>query len=281
MKPAANMRTSGSPRKPSRIQNGLILGRHCLVWTLLGISQSGAHADNDAQTPTPAAGSGDLILSAPGIYEASYTAREATFSRTVNLGRYYRFTFDGVEAVCDADGVPGTYSYDGYMWNIPKKNNNGNGNNIDGVDSSNPGQGGGPGPDSDPTVDDEKNGTVSGESSGSSGNGTTAAKVPGWWEFLGGVNQVMANSLTFTNDKLNESSPVLRYQFPSPVVFREQQMITLKWSGDGNTKDPDGYFYILGSAVKEPPVPVGQIRLNQTLYQPGSQPTFNWSVVRN
>jgi hypothetical protein len=51
------------------------------------------------------------------------------------------------------------------------KNNNGHGNNIDGVDSSNPGNA--PFVDSDPTVDDEKK-TGSGSSGSTSGSGTTS-----------------------------------------------------------------------------------------------------------
>ena len=225
---------------------------------------------NDAQA--------QVMLGAPGVGLTYRSEGEVPFSHSTNIGRYYKFVYTGAEAQADADGVPGTYSYDGYMWNKKKKNNHGHGNNVDGVDSSNKGNSK-DGEDSDPTVDDEiKDGT--GDST--SGTETTvnyADKVPGWWEFLTRVNTHEISGLEYSSAALHQLSDVIRIMFSNPIVIREQT-IELSWVGEGNSKDPDGHLYILGSAIKEPPVPYGSLNFGQTMYTSGTQPVFNWDVTR-
>lgn len=230
-----------------------------------------------AHAQTGSAGVGELILGAPGVGLTYRTVNQVPFSESSNIGRYFRFTFTGIEAQADADGVPGTYSYDSYMWNKAKKSNNGHGNNCDGVDSSNPGKSK-EGLDSDPTIDDEckKNG------GGTSGGTTTtggASQVPGTWTMWAIVNGIRLGNLSYSSAQLNKLSSILRLYLSTPITFREQT-INLTWAGDGTSKDPDGHFYILGSAIKEPPVPIGEIKFTQTMYAEESKPPFTWTVTR-
>ncbi len=240
---------------------------HSLVWAGFSCLLSGASVE------------AQVLLGAPGVGLTYREEPSLPFSHTNGLGRYYKFVFTGAEAQADADGVPGCFSYDGHMWNKAKKSNNGHGNNIDGVDSSNP-SGNKEGLDSDPTVDDEKkkkrNGSgSSGESSGSS----SVEKVIGWWKFIVRVNSFELSEMEFATSALHQLSDVIQVYFSTPIVLREQT-IDLTWEGQGNSHDPDGHLYILGSAIKEPPVPFGQINLGQTLYTTGATPTYTWSVTR-
>lgn len=230
-----------------------------------------------AEEATADVGVGELVLGAPGVGLTYQVVRELPFTEAADLGRYYKYTFSGIEVQADADGVPGTYPYDGYMWDKKKKNNNGHGNNCDKVDSSNSGNSK-QGLDSDPTVDDECIHDTTGDSGTTDGtNGTS--QVPGWWEMWAQVNDIQAGSLTFTTAALHELSSIMRLYLSTPIVFREQT-ISLSWSGNGNSKDPDGHFYILGSAIKEPPVPIGELNFDQTMYANDSKPPFTYTVTR-
>lgn len=111
------------------------------------------------------------------------------------------------------------------------------------------------------------------------GGGATAKKVTGWWQMVGRVNDIKIEGLGFQSTELHKLSPLMRLQLSEPVVFREQE-IEMEWKGVGNVKDPDGHFYILASAVKEPPVPWGRLKFNQTIYQKGTKPPFSWEVYR-
>ena len=93
------------------------------------------------------------------------------------------------------------------------------------------------------------------------------------------VNTTALGGLSFTSSKLHELSPIMRKYFDSPVVFHEQN-ISLEWNGAGNSNDPDGHFYILGSAVKEPPVPRGELDIEMTHYADGATPQYGWTVER-
>ena len=235
----------------------------------------------DAPEPAvPNVGTGELILGAPGVGLTYHTVEDMPFLVDANIGRYYKFEFTGIEVQADADGVPGSYGYDGYMWDGPKKTNNGHGNNVDGVDKSNPGKSK-DGEDTDPTVDDEKKQYIVIGPNGEEviTNNPSVDLVPGWWEMWGQVNDVKANSVSFTTAALHELSGVLRLMLNNPVIFREE-VIQLNWAGNGNSKDPDGHFYILGSAIKEPPVPFGGLTINQSYYKDGITPPFRWNVVR-
>jgi|GEM_PF-5370213 len=204
-----------------------------------------------------------VILGGPSVGLTYREEGNLPFLHTVNLGRHYKFVFSGAEAQADSDGVPGTFAYDGFMWNKKKPENNGHGNNVDGVDSSNKGKSK-EGLDSDPTVDDEIN---------------TAVKVPGWWDFKTRVNSYEISGLYYSSAALHKLSDVIRIMFTTPVILREQN-ITLMWMGEGNSQDADGHLHILGSATIEPPVPIGAISLNQTLYANGEKPPFTWAIVR-
>ena len=146
------------------------------------------------------------------------------------------------------------------------------------MDSSNPGKSK-EGLDSDPTVDDECKGNATDGDSGSTTGGGGTYHVNGWWEMWGQVNNVLARGLYFETAELHKLSDTIYLYLSSPVLFKEQE-ISLKWEADGNTKDPDGHFYILGSAVKEPPVPVGKLTFSQTMYHEGEKPPFHWEVTR-
>lgn len=239
------------------------------------LAQNGNSGQGQA---TPNTGSGELILGGPGVGLTYHIVNQMPFARQANAGRYYKFTFTGIEAQADADGVPGSYPYDGYMWDKPKKNNNGHGNNVDGVDSSNQGNSM-EGQDSDPNVDDEIHDMGGEGASGSTEGGGGADHVPGWWEMWARVNQYEVRGLQFSTPLLHELSSLMRLYLVNPVVIREQ-IVELAWDGDGNAKDPDGHFYILGSAIKEPPVPIGELHFNQTVYANGSNPPFTWTVYR-
>lgn len=231
-------------------------------------------------------GSGFLVLGAPGVGLEFKIIEKTPFAHVANIGRYYKYVFTGIEVQCDADGVAGAYSYSGYMWDRAQKSNNGHGNNCDGVDSSNPGQGGG-GPNGQPDpsgeIDDECN--VHGDHDGdgilnhSDTDYTGGHFVFGWWSMGARVNTETLGNLTFTSAKLNELSPMKRMLLTTPKIFREQN-ITLEWNGTGNTNDPDGHFYILGSAIKEPPVPRGELQINQTHYEDGATPQYGWNIER-
>lgn len=267
------MKTPLFPLKMSAGKWGLSLLALCALPLSSALAQIGS-----GTTTTGSQATGQIILGAPGVGLTYATVTALPFSQTSNIGRYFRFTFTGIEVQCDADGVPGTYAYDGYMWDKKKKSNNGHGNNCDGVDSSNPGNSKA-GLDSDPTVDDECKKNVSTSSSGVITNTSGAAAVYGNWTMWGIVNSIRAGDLTFSTAELNKLSPLMRLYLSTPVYFKEQIM-NLTWAGSGNTKDPDGHFYILGSAIKEPPVPQGKLKFNQTVYQIGEKPPFQWSVVR-
>lgn len=251
-----------------------------LIFALTVPNSVQAQSSNRQKNATRISGeaAGDLILGGPGVglnYKRIY---EVPFAHQVGIGRYFRFKLTGIEAQADADGVAGAYAYDGYMWNKAKKNNNGHGNNIDGVDSSNQGSSK-EGEDSDPTIDDEIKFT-DGETSGETTGGSGATHVPGWWEFWAQVNNVQIRGLSFETAELHQLSNLMRLYLSTPVVFKEQE-INLSWSGDGNSSDPDGHFYILGSAIKEPPVPIGELAINQTTYLEGEKPPFKWEVHRD
>lgn len=259
--------------KTNPLQNHKITSRMAAILALAGIFGT----ESASAQATGNTGVGELILGAPGVGLTYATMNQVPFSHTTNIGRYYRFTFTGIEVQADADGVPGSYPYDSYMWNKAKKSNNGHGNNCDGVDSSNPGKSK-QGQDSDPTIDDEckKNGTTT---SGTTTNSSGATMVPGNWAMWAIVNSVRVGDLTYSSAQLNKLSNILRMYLANPVVFREQ-IISLTWAGSGNSKDPDGHFYILGSAVKEPPVPIGELTFNQTMYANDTKPPFQWRVTR-
>ena len=219
-------------------------------------------------------------LGAPGVGNRFRTVGELPFTEMATIGRFYRYTFTGIEVQADADGVLGSYPYDGFMWSQPKpKSNNGHGNNCDGVDSSNPGKSK-KGLDSDPTVDDECKGSKNGKSNGSGQpGGGTPVHVLGWWRMRGKVNDVSCRNLTFTTPELHAVSAVLRIYLERPVEF-EEETIRLQWSGEGNSQDPDGHFYLLGSAIKEPPIPTGTLNVKQKVYQGGTRPRFEWEIRR-
>ena len=301
-----------------------------------------------------------IELGAPGLPSGWRYEGQLPFDQAQPMGKYYKVTFTGIQAQADADGVPGAYSWGGQMWNQPEpKNNNGHGNNVDGVDSSNPGNSK-IGEDTDPTVDDEiKSSTVSAKSgavqveltfnqtnnsvvvntngtlssvdlnlndgsslsySGLSGatqtfalsgdnvtkaissvNVTTTttkgkktttdsflldAPIPiipveGWWDFWASVNTADLKSLTFRTSYLDEMSPILRKYFETPVVFKEQD-INLAWHGTGNSADAEGHLYILGSAIKDPPVPTGKLNIERIWYEwhEGVLPKIGWTINR-
>lgn len=233
-------------------------------------------ADTSNQATSEEA-TGELVLGAPGVGLNYKVVHEMPFAETAALGRYYKFTFTGIEVQADADGVPGTYPYDGHMWDKRKKSNNGHGNNCDGVDSSNPGKSK-QGLDSDPTVDDECIHDTSGDS-GSTDGSNGANPVPGWWEMWAQVNDIQTSKITYSTSALHQLSNTMQLFLATPVVFREQT-VTLNWAGNGNSKDPDGHFFIMGSAIKEPPVPIGKLEFDQNMYLESSKPPFSYSVVR-
>lgn len=109
--------------------------------------------------------------------------------------------------------------------------------------------------------------------------GPAANPVEGHIEVWGKVNTVELRSLSHVSSELDAMSPVLRKYFTTPVVFREQN-ITLNWEGDGNSQNSDGHFYLLGSAIKDPPVPTGQLTISQLFYWQGTYPLLNWSIHR-
>ena len=171
-----------------------------------------------------------ITLGAPGVGWNFRVMPDVPFNEKADIGRYYKYVFTGIEGQSDADGVPGTYGYDGKMHDKPKKNGNGN-------------------------------------------------QVDGFWNFWASVNNVHLQSVGRNSSELADDSGVIQKFHPSPVVFWEQE-IELVWHGAGNTKDPDGHFYILGEAIKEPPVPVGEITLNQTMYSNGEKPPYTWTIQR-
>ena len=262
---------------PSSYRGIFLLALVLLLSTCIGSVQAGngnGNADRIADTP-----SGDLILGGPGVGLNYTRIYEMPFNHQATIGKYYRFTLTGIEAQADADGVAGAYAYDGYMWNKAKKNNNGHGNNVDGVDSSNKGNSK-TGEDTDSSVDDEIKGSTGEDDSGSTPGGSGGNHVPGWWELWAKVNNIEIRGLSFSTPELHKLSNLMRLYLSSPVTFKEQD-ITLSWSGNGNSNDPDGHFYILGSAIKEPPVPIGELVINQTTYLDGEKPPFKWAVVRD
>ena len=174
--------------------------------------------------------SAQITLGAPGIGWDFRVMPDVPFNESAAIGRYYRYTFTGIEGQSDADGVPGTYGYDGKMHDKPKKNGNGN------------------------TVD-------------------------GFWNFWASVNDTHMKSVGRNSSDLADDGGIIRKYFSTPVVFWEQDIL-LVWHGAGNTKDPDGHFYILGDAVKEPPVPIGELSFAQTLYQNGEKPPYTWTIQR-
>lgn len=247
---------------------------------VFAMSPIGAGNGNSGSQATGDTSVGLVMLGAPGVGLDYRSVNQSTFAETANIGRYYKFVFTGIEAQADADGVPGSYPWDGHMWDGPKpKSNNGHGNNCDGVDSSNPGKSK-QGLDSDPTVDDEckgKKGTSDGTTTTTSGSNPT--HVNGWWEMWAQVNNTSINKLSYSTPELHDISGVMRRYLNSPITFREQN-ITLSWFGNGNSKDPDGHFYILGSAIKEPPVPIGKLDIVQKVYSGGTKPPFEWEINR-
>lgn len=243
--------------------------KHCFLFYSLALFAAGFVSKANAQ----------MVLGGPGVGLNYRQETVIPFSHTVDLGRYYKYVFAGAEAQADADGVPGSFSYDGFMWDKPKKNNHGHGNNVDGVDASNPGKSK-EGEDSDPSVDDEKKGgNGDGGGSGSSETSQSVEKVNGWWSLLTRVNLHEINGLDYASPALHTSSDVIRVYFDVPIVLREETII-LRWAGEGNSHDPDGHLHILGDAIKEPPIPWGSLNLGQTMYTEGSQPTFSWEVTR-
>lgn len=178
----------------------------------------------------PLNASAQVTLGAPGVGWNFRVMPDVPFNETASIGRYYKYVFSGIEAQSDADGVPGTYGYDGKMKDQPK--NNGNGNNVD-----------------------------------------------GFWNFWASVNGVDLKSVGRNSADLADAGGVIRKYHSTPVVFW-QQYVNLRWVGAGNTKDPDGHFYILGEAVKEPPIPLGSLSFVQTMYQEGEKPPFTWSIQR-
>ena len=264
----------------------------CLFLVIAPINLEAAKNSNKGKgqgvsvSPTSSDGTGNLVLGAPGVGLDYFIVQKTPFSHISDIGRYYRYEFTGIEVQCDADGVEGSYSYDGYMWDTKQKDNNGHGNNCDGVDSSNPSQGGGgPNGEVDPSgeIDDECN--VHGDHDG---DGTPNHSDPdysgghfvfGWWNMGAKVNTTAIGDLSFTSAQLHELSPIKRKYFSTPVVFHEEN-ITLEWNGTGNCNDPDGHFYILGSAVKEPPVPRGELDIEMTHYPDGATPQYGWSINR-
>jgi hypothetical protein len=271
-----------------KIISGVLASLACLFLVINPIQLEAAKNSNKGNsygniTPlTSSGGTGNLLLGAPGVGLDFHTIVKTPFSHGTDIGRFYRYEFTGIEVQCDADGVENSYSYDGYMWDTKQKSNNGHGNNCDGVDSSNPGNSGNF-VDSNPDVDDECN--IYGDHDG---DGTPNHSDPdysgghfvyGWWTMGASVNNQSLGGLSFTSSQLHEQSPIKRKYFSSPVVFHEQN-ITLGWTGDGNCNDPDGHLYILGSAIKEPPVPRGELDINQTHYENGATPQYGWNIER-
>ena len=241
-----------------KIISGLLAAVACLCLVIVPMNLEAAKGTNNGKgsgsattaTATASSGTGNLILGAPGVGLDFSAIQRTPFSHSTDIGRYYRYEFTGIEVQCDADGVESSYSYDGHMWDTRQKSNNGHGNNCDGVDSSNPGNSGNL-VDSNPDVDDECN--IYGDHDGDgvpnhSDEGYGGGHfVFGWWNMGAKVNTTVLGDLSFSSSQLHQLSPVKRKYFTSPVVFHEQN-ITLEWTGTGNSNDPDGHFYILGSA---------------------------------
>ena len=258
-----------------------------------GNGNSGGSTSDDSSddsssgtTATGSGGTGSLVLGAPGVGLDFLVLNKTPFAQTSDIGRYYKFVFTGIEVQSDADGVAGSYTYSNHMWDTKQKSNNGHGNNCDGVDSSNPGNGhGGPNGQDDPSgdVDDECGHNADDDNDGTPNHSDPdyngAKYVYGTWSMWARVNDQQIGNLTYTSSELEALSPVLRKYFTTPVVFEEQN-ITLEWHGTGNSSDPNGHFYILGSAIKEPPVPRGELQINQTYYEDGATPNYGWSIDR-
>ncbi len=160
----------------------------------------------------------------------------------VNLGDVYRFTLTGVEALSDADGVPGWYTWGGHMQTF-----------------------------SEAYASERGYGVFQCSEVGRWTFEGYAKRSGGGWSSAGHID--------FVTSAVAYQGSVQTSYLGSPKVFNNQN-VTLKWRVDSSSRDMDGYMKILGTLIKAKPVPTGELQTNQIVYQEGSQPTISWVIDR-
>lgn len=192
----------------------------------------------------------DLQLLGPGVSmtmpsSALPDARKLQtdrYTKTVDLGEVYRFTLLGVEALSDADGVPGWYTWGGHMQTFSEAYASARGYGV--FQCSEIGEW-----------------AFKGYAKGESG---------GW---------TSGGSLYFATSAVGYQGTVQTSLRGTPKVF-ENQNVSLKWRIDSNSRDLDGYMKILGTLIKDKPEPKGELLTGQIAYQEGAQPVISWVVDR-
>ncbi len=164
------------------------------------------------------------------------------YTKSVDLGEVYRFTLIGVEALADADGVPGWYTWGGHMQTFSEAYASERGYGV--FQCSEVGEW-------------AFKGYAKGESGG--------------WKSGG--------SIYFATSAVGYQGSVQTSLRGTPRVF-ENQVVKLKWKVDTNSRDIDGYMKILGTLIKDKPEPTGELLTGQIAYQEGAQPVISWVVDR-
>ncbi|MFK5922241.1 MAG: hypothetical protein QM496_08685 [Verrucomicrobiota bacterium] len=163
------------------------------------------------------------------------------YTKTVNLGGVYRFSLIGVEALADADGVPGWYTWGGHMQTF-----------------------------SEAYASERGFGVFQCSEVGKWNFKGKANDGSGW---------VNGGSIYFATSAVGYQGAVQTSLRGTPKVF-ENKNVKLKWIIDSNSRDIDGYMKILGTLIKDKPEPTGELLTGQIVYQEGAQPVISWVIDR-
>ncbi|QQL44528.1 hypothetical protein [Sulfuriroseicoccus oceanibius] len=90
--------------------------------------------------------------------------------------------------------------------------------------------------------------------------------------------QSVGNALTLTDGRATGTTDDIEVVSPLPAI--DESNVTLKFVLTTNVSNPDGYLILMGTGVKQPPKPVGE--LDTPLYaEVGTKPNIGWKVVKN
>ena len=191
-----------------------------------------------------------LQLLGPGvsIYMPSSALPDAYKNTTdryeieIDLGDVYRFTLIGVEALADADGVPGWYTWGGHMQTFSEAYASERGFGV--FQCSEVGRW-----------------TFEG-----------FAKAAGSHWHSGGHIHFVTSAVAYQGS--------VQTSILSTPLVHENTGVKLKWRVDSSSRDMDGYMKILGTLIRDKPEPTGELLTNQIVYQEGAQPVISWVIDR-
>jgi len=113
------------------------------------------------------------------------------------------------------------------------------------------------------------------------GENSDPAVAYGGWNFWGSINVDIIGPISFFTSYLDDPGPEPQYMWWPEAQVYANRTVNAGWTGFGNTRDPDGYWEILGSVIPNSLAPVGALTFSHSYYPEGSTPKFDWEVIRD